>query len=77
MGFYTSVRWAKLHFILGEVIYRLGEREPGTERFKEAVAVWEAILTVGSSELPSWIVRGARSSINMVRTEISWRLQKV
>ena len=41
--------WATTQMNLGNALRTLGERESGTARLEEAVAAWDACLTVAES----------------------------
>ena len=51
--------WAATQNNLGTALRALGERERGTARLEEAVAAWEACLTVTASAWPqAWVQAG-------------------
>jgi hypothetical protein len=61
---------------LGIALWRLGERESGTERLEEAVAAWEACLTVAASAWPREGVHTVHCRIEEARAEIVRRAAK-
>jgi hypothetical protein len=65
--------WARTQMNLGNALERLGGRESGTARLEEAVADWEACLTVTSSVWPPEWVDSLRSHRDAAPTEIARR----
>jgi hypothetical protein len=68
--------WAATQNNLGNALFRLGEREIGTAHLTDAVAAWEACLTVTASTWPPAWVQDVHSHINQARAEIARRLAK-
>jgi hypothetical protein len=58
---------------LGNALMKLGEREAGTERLKEAVAAWDTGLTVVESAWPPEWVQSVRSRRDEAKAEIARR----
>ena len=65
--------WAMTQNNLGNALARLGERESGTARLEEAVAAFDASLTVVSSVWPPDWVHQVRTSRDEMRIEIERR----
>jgi len=61
---------------LGAALRMLGERESGTQRLDEAVAAWEACLTVAASYWAPARVEGVKTQIEQARAEKARRVSK-
>jgi len=59
--------WAAAQNNLGNALGTLGARETGTAHLEEAVAAWEAYLTVTASAWPQALVGQTRSQIVSIR----------
>jgi hypothetical protein len=68
--------WAATQNNLGAALVALGERESGTAHLEEAVAAWEACLTVTASIWPQASMQKVRSNIDQARAESARRLAK-
>jgi len=68
--------WATTQNNLGNALEALGERESGTARLEQAVAAWEACLTVTASAWPPALVQLVRSHIDQARAENARRAAK-
>jgi hypothetical protein len=66
-------QWALIQYFLGLALEKIGEQEIGTGRLEEAVAVWEACLTVAPSTWPPARVQEVGSRIDQARAEIARR----
>ena len=65
--------WAMTQNNLGIALRRLGERESGTARLQEAVAAFNACLTVIKTAWPEEWVQEVRSHRDETQTEITRR----
>ena len=65
--------WAMTQNNLGNALPTLGEREAGTARLEEAVAAFDACLTVVVSAWPDEWVRGVRRNRDDAQAEIARR----
>src|SRR5262249_29063532 len=65
--------WARTQINLGGALKRLGEREAGTARLEEAVAAYDAGLTVLASVLPDEQLRAMRNARGDAQAEIAHR----
>jgi len=63
--------WATTQNNLGNALARLGKQESGTAWLEEAVAAWEACLTVAVSAWPAERAEDLRSRIDEMRAEIA------
>jgi hypothetical protein len=63
-------------FRLGTALAILGEREDGTARLQEAVAVFDACLTVPQMPWPTGLVQQVRSIRDETQAEIARRRAK-
>ena len=68
--------WAMTQMNLGIALATLGEREAGTARLEEAVAAWDACLTVVGSAWPQEWVRSVRNRRDEAKAEITRRASK-
>jgi len=67
--------WARTQNNLGTALATLGERESGTRRLEEAVAAWEACLTVVATTWPRERVQEVRSRIDQAQAETARRVE--
>jgi hypothetical protein len=65
--------WATTQNNLGNALWRLGERESGTARLEEAVAAFDACLTVMETAWPEEWVQEVRSHRDKTRAAIARR----
>jgi tetratricopeptide (TPR) repeat protein len=69
--------WARTQNDLGNSLKALGERESGTTtHLTEAVAAWEACLTVVESTWPQTWVQNVHAHIDQARAQNSLRIAK-
>jgi hypothetical protein len=68
--------WARTQMNLGNALARLGERESGTARLEEAVAAFNACLTVAASVWPVRWVRNVQDHRDETQVEITRRSAK-
>ena len=68
--------WAKTQMNLGNALETLGERESGTARLEEAVAAFDACLTVTTSAWPVQWVRYVQGRRDETQAEIARRLAR-
>ena len=61
---------------LGGALSTLGERESGTARLEQAVAAWDACLTVTTSVWPSEWIQDMRALRDEAQSEIKRRSLK-
>ena len=66
--------WAQTQVNVGDALWTLGERESDAARLKQAVAAWDACLTVTASVWPSEWVNAVRSRRDKAQTDIARRL---
>jgi hypothetical protein len=69
-------QWATTQINLGNALQRLGSREDGTARLEEAVAAFDACLTVVVSAWPHEWVRDVRRQRDDAQAEIARRRPK-
>jgi len=68
--------WAKTQNKLGFALWTLGQRESGTARLEQAIAAWDACLTVTVSVWPSERVQFVRARREDAQLEIKQRSAK-
>jgi hypothetical protein len=73
----VPLEWARTQNNLGKALWSLGARESGTARLEEAVAAWDACLSVAASAWPADWIENVRLDRNEARAEIARRLVQV
>jgi hypothetical protein len=70
----VPLNWARAQNNLGNALSTLGERESRTARLEEAVAAFDACLSVTATVWPPEWVREVTDARDVVRAEIARRL---
>ena len=69
----VPLQWAMTQKNVGNALWRLGERETGAARLEDAVAAFDACLTVVVSAWPDEWVRAVRMNRSDAEAEIARR----